>query len=526
MIFDYIVIGGGSAGSIIARRLADAQIGSVLLIEAGPPDEGVPAMMDISRLFELDASTDWGFQAAPTMHSGRQLTYSRARMLGGCGNHNDCAYLVPPEADFDSWRELGADGWSGEDVRPYFQRLQERLTIERRPERHPVSQAFIAAGVELGLSKVDFGKQVEPGIGMLTLNAQGRLRSSSSVAYLHPLASLPPNLTILTDTLVNKIEFTGTVASACLTDRGRMEARREIIVCAGSIQSPQLLLVSGIGDAADLQALDIAVIHDSPGVGKHLIDHYSVPVIFETALPVPAWDITPYEVIAMLTTTPGAQSAQSQVQLGLTAGWANGRFGPEYQASAAKAKSIIALEPNVAISRSHGVLKITSPDIRVAPTIDLNYLSDADHYDEDTLLASLLFCRQLGQTESFKKIISKELLPGPNVVQESELRDYIRNNCQTYYHASGTCRAGAADDANAVLTPDLKVKGVSRLRVCDASMFPAMVSVNINATVMMVGEKAADLIIADARQSALAESGRQAGADDYAPGPSTASQVA
>jgi choline oxidase len=508
MIFDYIVIGGGSAGSIIARRLADANIGSILLIEAGPPDEGVPAMMDISRLFELDSSTDWGFLAEPTKHSGRRLTYSRARMLGGCGNHNDCAYLVPPEADFDSWRKLGAEGWSGMDVRPFFERLKERITIEQRPERHPVSRAFIEAGVELGLRKVDFGKQVEPGIGMLTLNAQGRLRCSSSVAYLHPLTSLPSNLEILTDTLVSRIEFIGGVASACHTNRGRIAALREIIVCAGSIQSPQLLMTSGIGDAADLRELSIDVVHDSPGVGKHLIDHYSVPVIFETASSVPDWDVTPYEAIAMLKATPDAQSAESQVQLGLTAGWVNGRFSDEYQASAVKARSIIALEPNVARSKSSGSVKITSPDIRVAPTIHLNYLSDAGHYDEDILLKSVLFCRQLGQTKSFKQIISKELLPGPDVTQESDLREYIRNNCQTYYHASGTCRVGSADDSNAVLTPDLKVKGVSGLRVCDASMFPAMVSVNINATVMMVGERAADLIIFDARKIALAEAGK------------------
>ena len=260
MIFDYIVVGGGSAGSIIARRLADADIGSVLLIEAGPADEGVPAMMDISRLFELDASTDWGFMAEPTQQSGRQLTYSRARMLGGCGNHNDCAYLVPPLEDFDSWSDLGAKGWSGKDVLPYFERQKERISIEQRPERHPVSRAFIAAGVELGLAKVDFREGVEPGIGMLTLNANGRLRSSSSVAYLHPLTSLPANLQIQTDTLVTRIEFTEGVATACLTDKGRIAARREIIVCAGSIQSPQLLLTSGIGDAAQLRDLGIQVI--------------------------------------------------------------------------------------------------------------------------------------------------------------------------------------------------------------------------------------------------------------------------
>ncbi|MBX8570515.1 GMC family oxidoreductase [Pseudomonas cichorii] len=506
MIFDYIVIGGGSAGSIIARRLADADIGSVLLIEAGPADEGVPAMMDISRLFELDARTDWGFLAEPTKNSGRQLTYSRARMLGGCGNHNDCAYLVPPPADFDSWRDLGAEGWSGNEVMPYFERQKQRINIEQRPEHHPVSLAFLAAGVELGLPKVDFREGVEPGIGMLTLNANGRLRSSSSVAYLHPLKTLPTNLQILTDTLVTRIEFTDGVATACITDTGRIAARREIIVCAGSIQSPQLLLTSGIGDAAQLRDLGIEVIHNSPGVGKNLIDHYSVPVIFETQEPVPEWDVTPYEAIAMLKTVPGTQSAQSQVQLGLTAGWVNGRFGDEYEASAPKPRTIIALEPNVAISRSHGSVSITSADIRVPPRIDLNYLSDAENYDEDVLFESVSFCRRLGQTQSLKNIIKRELSPGPEVVSEIELREFIRKNCQTYYHASGTCRAGSNDDPNAVLTPDLKVKGVSGLRVCDASIFPSMVSVNINATVMMVGEKASDLIIADARNTASSTS--------------------
>jgi len=499
MVFDYIVIGGGSAGSIISRRLAEANIGSVLLIEAGPPDEGVPSMMDISRLFELNSTTDWGFLAKPTEFSDRRLTYSRAKMLGGCGNHNDCAYLVPPEEDFDIWREFGAVGWSGKDVRPYFERLKERLTIERRPETHPFSKAFIKAGEELGLPNIDFGKKVESGIGMLTLNARGRFRSSSSVAYLHPLTSLPANLEILTNTIVTAIEFTGKVASSCATDKGRIVARKEIILCAGSIQSPQLLMTSGIGDAGSLQDLSIPVVHDSPGVGKNLLDHYTVPVVFETIVPVPDWDITPYEAIAMLKTAQDVQLADSQVQFGLTAGWVNGRFSDEYHPSSSKGKSIIALEPNIARSRSKGSVKITSPDIKVAPQIDLNYLSDSERYDENVLLKAVDFCRRLGKTDSFGKIIKKEIFPGPGVTEEKSIREYIRNNCQTYYHASGTCRIGSANDPQAVLTPDLKVKGVERLRVCDASVFPAMVSVNINATVMMVGEKAADLIILDAR---------------------------
>nr|WP_181916735.1 MULTISPECIES: GMC family oxidoreductase [unclassified Paraburkholderia] len=433
-------------GSIIARRLADANIGSVLLIEAGPPDEGIPAMMDISRLFELDSGTDWAFLTKPKKHSGRQITYSRARMRGGCGNHNDCAYLVPPEANFDSWRELGADGWSGKDVRPYFEHLKERVTIEQRPERHLVSRAFIEAGVALGLPKVDFG------IGMLTLNVHGRLRNSSSVAYLHPLTSLPPNLEIQTDTLVGRIKFIGSVASACLTGRGRIAAGREIIVCAGSIQPPQLLLSSGIGDAVDLRELGIDVVHHSPGVGKHPIDHYSVPVIFETAAPVPDRHITPYEAIAMLNTTPGAQSVESQLQLGPTAGWVNGRFGDEYQASTPKRDLLLRssrMSPEAGATGSENYLPRYLRRADNRPQLSFGRRSLRREYSA----RERFVCRRLGQTESFKRIISKELLPGPDIIQESDLREYIRKNCQTYYHAAGTCRAGSANDPNAVASP-------------------------------------------------------------------------
>lgn len=496
--FDYVIVGGGSAGSVIAKRLADADIGTVALIEAGPADENVTAMMDISKLFELDARTDWGFLATPTLGTDRKLTYSRARMLGGCGNHNDCAFLIPPKSDFDSWRDQGATGWSGEEVAPYFERLKNQLSVELRPENHPVSKAFLSAGAEIGLPRVDFSKEVSAGIGMLTLNAKGKLRSSSSVAYLHPLSNLPKNLTILTETLVEKLLFEGTTVVGCSTNVGHIYAQRELILCAGSIQSPQLLLVSGVGDRDDLAALGIRVVHHSPAVGKNLVDHYSVPVIFETAEEVQEWDITPYEAVAMIGDVDSADPLHSQVQLGLTAGWVNGRFSDGYEASAPKARTIIALEPNVARSKSRGSIFIESSDIKDPPRIELNYLSDSEGYDEKVLIESVRLCRKFGETLAFSKIVKRELLPGNKVITEEQLRDYIYENCQTYYHASGTCKIGAKDDPTAPLTPDLKVKGISNLRVCDASIFPAMVSVNINSTVMMAGEKASELIINDA----------------------------
>lgn len=496
MEVDYVVIGGGSAGCIIARRLADANVGTVALIEAGRSDENDPVMLDIFRVYEQTAATDWGFSAATLPGGPASLNYSRAKVLGGCGSHNDCAYVVPPASDFDAWTALGAKGWGPEEAAFYFRRMEERVRIETRPPTHPVTAAFLRAGEELGLANVRFREGVRPGIGMLSLNATGRLRQSTSVAYLHPLADLPDNLVLLTETMVTRLLLEDGAAVGCETTRGIVRARAEVIVAAGSIQSPQLLMVSGIGDAEHLRAHGIASLADLPGVGRNLADHYSAAAVFELREPVPTWDVTPYESIMMLRIDPDAPAPDSLCHFGLCVGSPTGRHG---EGANARPENFVDIAPNVTRPKSRGRVSLASPDMRDAPRIELGYFSDPEGYDLRIMTAALRFARRFIEAPAFRAIALREVAPGPDVVGEDELAAYVRARCETVYHACGTCRMGRADDPGAVLTPDLRVRGIDRLRVCDASAFPTMVTVNINSTVMMLAEKAAELILADAR---------------------------
>lgn len=499
MEFDYIVIGSGSSGAIIARRLADADIGTVGLIEAGKLDENNPSMMDISRLYEQTAETDWGFMASTLDRSPFHLNYSRAKILGGCGNHNDCAYLVPPGSDFDSWERLGASGWGRDGVRPYFHRLEERVQIETRPSTHPISAAFLKAGQELGLDEVAFRQRIGPGVGMLSLNAIGRFRQSSSVVYLHPLRALPHNLHIIPETMATRLIVRDGEAVGCETTRGDIFARAEMIVAAGSIQSPQLLMASGIGEPTQLQDFGIAPVATLPGVGRNLTDHFSASTVIELGQPVPPWEITPYEAVMLLRIDDDAPAPDSLCHFGLKPANANGRHGEASGTDPASGQNRVDIAPNAARPRSRGEIRLASADMRHAPVIRLNYFSDPDGYDLRIVREALRFARRFAGTPTFRRLAAREVSPGPDVVTDDEIAHYIRSTCETVYHASGTCRMGRPDDPACVVTPDLRVRGVGRLRVCDASVFPTMVTVNINSTVMMIAEKASDLIIADAR---------------------------
>ena len=209
---DYLIVGGGSAGAVIARRLGDANIGSVVLLEAGINDESDPALQNLSLLDSQSDHTEWGFLAYPVADRNNRIHYSRAKMLGGCGNHNDCAFLAPPNSDFNRWESLGARGWDASSLRQYFEQIESMVHIERHPPVNPESRRFIEAGIELGLKEVDFRQSISEGVGPFPLNSNGDLRQSSSVAYLHPVSDLPDNLNIYFDTRVTKIIFEGSKA--------------------------------------------------------------------------------------------------------------------------------------------------------------------------------------------------------------------------------------------------------------------------------------------------------------------------
>ncbi|MFN0191652.1 MAG: GMC family oxidoreductase [Aestuariivirga sp.] len=477
---DYLVIGGGSAGCVVARRLAEKTADRIILLEAGRSDEGDQAAMDLFRLDEQTPDYDWGFVASTLSGAAPELTYSRARLLGGCANHNDCAFIRPPDSDFDEWEKRGATGWSAADMAPSFDRILEKVTIENAP-RHPLSQAFINAGLELGVPEIDFRNGAATGVGVFPLNAKGRTRQSSSIAYLHSLATLPKHLEVWTETLCTRIIFEGPKAVGAETSRGIVHASRAVILSCGSIQTPQLLMVSGLGPAAHLKSLGIEVIADLPHLGQHLQDHVSAPIIWETREPVAPWTVCPFEATIMLTLDEGAPAPDILFHFGLRVREKYGEHprlafgGPAVKAS-----------PNVTRARSEGRVALSGSSMHDKPVIDLNYFSDS--YDLPLLLRAMRFTRRIGETAAMRAVCKSEVRPGADVQTDDEWISYIKDVCETVYHPCGTAMIGK------VVTPGLKVMGAENLFIADASVFPTVPTVNINCAVMMVAEKAAELI--------------------------------
>jgi choline oxidase len=486
---DYLVIGGGAAGCILAARLAQRSSTRVILIEAGKSDEGDPLATDLSRLEEQDDSYDWGYRARPVSTSKHEILYNRAKMLGGCANHNDCAFLVPPPSDFDDWVELGAAGWNFAANAPAFARIEKRLNIEPAPVGNRLSRAFIDACLEQGLPEVNLREHSGVGSGWFPLNVKGSLRQSSSIGYLHPLAKLPANLEVRTETLATRLIIEQQRVVGVETDRGPLRANAEVILCAGSINSPQLLMLSGVGPGADLQQLGIPVIADLPGVGRNLLDHVAANIACELHQAAPAWRLTPCESTALIQIDADAPAPDVLYHYVLMLRDKYTDFD-----SFGSIEHGVKISPNVTRPHSRGSLRLASRDIRAAPIIDLNYLSDTEGYDQRILIAGLRYARKLLTTTALSPYIKTEVLPGPDVQTDAEFLSYIRATCETVYHPSGSCKMGAANDVMAVVTPDLRVRGIDGLRIADASVFPSMVTVNICNTVMMIAERAAQFI--------------------------------
>lgn len=486
---DYLIVGGGSAGCILARRLAETGSDQVLLLEAGPSDEGDPVATELARLDEQDDSYDWGYLAQPTAASRHAIRYDRARMLGGCGNHNDCAFLLPPASDFETWVTLGASGWDAAALASAQRRLEQRVNIEASPVGNSIGRAFIDACTACGLPEINYRETINAGTGWFPLNADGPLRQSASIAYLHPLDRLPANLQVLTGTLATALVIEAGRVTGVDTDRGRITVRREVILCAGAINTPQLLMLSGIGPGEELQGAGIPPVVDLPGVGRNLLDHVAGNIACEMPAPPPAWARTPCEAVATIRVDPDAPAPDVLYH-----------FIPTLRDKYSGIDHFDGVEhglkisPNVARPKSRGRLSLSGNSIHDAPKIDLDYFSDPEGYDLRILVAGLRFARRLAAVPCLAQYISREILPGPQADSDAELADYLRDTCETVYHPSGTCRIGKPDDPLAVVTPDLRVRGIDGLRIADAAVFPSMVTVNINNTVMLVAERAAELI--------------------------------
>jgi choline oxidase len=488
---DFVVVGGGTAGAVVARRLADAGA-EVILIEAGPSGERDQRVLTLSRWDELIGSElDWDVTIEPQERGNELIRHSRAKVLGGCSSHNTSIAFEAPDWDLDEWERLGAAGWGPTTVRPYYDKVRERVNIEDPDRENACVDGFLAAASSWGLPRVDFGERnVRRGAGWFKLSKRGTRRDSSATAYLFPLAGLPDTLTLITDLLVTRIVVDDSgAAHAVETNGGTFEARQEVILTAGAFGSPKLLLLSGIGPAEDLHDVGIPALVDRPGVGEHLIDHPEGIVLWEATRPMV--EVSSHWESGLFTTIPGSADFPELMAHFTTQKFDDNTVARGYPT----AEHTFSMHPNVTRARSAGTVRLRNSDPREAPLVDPRYYTDADGYDEHIVLKGIQLARELAQETQLSDWIARELAPGPEITDVEQLSEYARMTGNTVYHPAGTCRMGPATDEMTVVDPECRVVGVSGLRVADASVFPCMTTVNPMLTVMMIGERCADLVL-------------------------------
>ena len=495
-MYDYILVGAGSAGCVLANRLTEDPATSVLLLEAGGTDETVPEIHDPSKAFELaHTAVDWAYttEEEPHLHH-RKMSWPRGKVLGGTSSINYMVYVRGNRHDFDQWQALGNHGWSYADVLPYFKKAENRergasayhgvggpLNVFEPPVINPLTEAFLHAGVELGWSRNDdYNGASQEGFGTFQNTICKGRRHSTAVCYLHPVMSRP-NLTVWTDTLATRVLFDGTraVGVACLKAGSEQQvgAQKEVILSAGAINSPQLLLLSGVGPAEQLQRLGIRVVADLPGVGENLQDHPGVVTYYTTKPSYSAFGGLAESGNAFVKTQPDLPEPDLQLI-----------FGPFFLPPVVgKGYTVIVV---LATPQSRGRLTLRSADPTQHPAICANYLAKPE--EAAKLVTGIQLVRRLNQTKALAPFYQEDAHPSAQIQRAEELVEFVRNHAQAFYHNVGTCKM--RQDALAVVDEQLRVRGTAGLRVVDASIMPTIVNGNTNAATIMIGEKAADLI--------------------------------
>jgi choline dehydrogenase-like flavoprotein len=521
MNYDYIIVGGGPAGCVLANRLSEDASVKVLLLEAGGSDWNPLFHMPAGFAKMTKGVASWGWETVPQKHmKNRVLRYTQAKVIGGGSSINAQIYTRGNAADYDLWaNEDGCTGWDYRSVLPYFKRAEDNqrfndnyhsyggpLGVSMPSAPLPICDAYIRAGQELGLPyNPDFNGREQAGVGFYQLTQRNRRRSSASLAYLASIKGRR-NLTVRINAPVRNIVLEKTRATGVALMSGEvLRASREVILSSGAIGSPKLLLQSGIGPADHLKQTGVAVKHDLPGVGSNLQDHLDLFVISECT-----GDHT-YDGVAKLHRTlgaglqyillrsgpvasslfetggfwyadPEARSPDIQFHLGLGSGI---EAGVEKLKNAGVTLNSAYLHP-----RSRGTVRLASSDPAAAPLIDPNYWSDP--HDLKMSLEGLKIAREILQQDALKPFVMAERLPGPKVLTDDDLFDYACANAKTDHHPVGTCKMGT--DASAVVDLELRVRGLEGLRVCDSSIMPRVPSCNTNAPTIMVGEKGSDII--------------------------------
>ncbi len=522
--FDYVIVGAGTAGCVLASRLSEDPDTTVLVLEAGGQDRSVlfhwPA--GFARMTKGIAS--WGWSTVPQKHmNGRELWYTQAKVIGGGSTINAQVYTRGNRKDYDAWSdEFGCEGWSYREILPYFKRCEHNerfaddyhgsggpIGVSMPRGALPVCDAFIRAAQEYGIPyNPDFNGRVQAGVGFYQLTQRDARRSSAATGYLRP-AERRPNLTVLDETVTTRILVERGRAVGVEAERGgarqSFRARREVLVASGAIGSPRLLLLSGIGAADRLRALGIEVVHDLPGVGENLQDHLDLCAIAECTGPhsydrVQRFDrvvlaglqyrlfrtgpVTSslFETGAFWYADDSARSPDMQFHFGQGSGIEKGIASVEG----------CGITLNSALMRpdSRGTVRLASADPKAAPLIDPNYW--AEPADCERSLRGLEMAREILRQPALRPFVRREALPGDAVATRQELFEYACRVAKVDHHPVGTCRMGT--DETAVVDPTLRVRGLEGLRVCDSAVMPSLISSNTNAAVAMIGEKASDLI--------------------------------
>ncbi len=521
---DFIVVGAGSAGCAVAARLSEDPATRVLLLEAGGKDRNrwIHIPLGFGKTF-ADPSVNWCYETEPDPGAAdRRVFWPRGKVLGGSSSINGMVYIRGQAEDFDHWRQLGNTGWSFDDVLPYFRRSEHQMRGANRfhgtggplcvsdVAQHPICEAFIAATTGLGFPRNDdFNGASQDGAGYHQTTTRNGKRCSTAVGYLRP-AMQRANLNVVTGALTEKILFAGrrAVGVTFRQDGGLCTARaaREVILCGGAVNSPQLLMLSGIGPQEHLAGFGIPVVHHLPGVGQSLQDHYSAPIKLRCKLPITVNDVMLSNVRKLkagleyymfhrgplsMISSPAALFARTRPELASPdVKCSISPFSAERPQDGLHRFSGFTMIAYQLRPESRGEIKLKSPDPFDAPAVHPNYL--AAETDQRTIVAGLKLCRQILATPNMQSFIEAEFQPGPAVESDEELLDYARRRGGTVYHPTSTCRMGS--DPMAVVDAELRVHGVDGLRVADASIMPTVVSGNTNAATIMIGEKAADMV--------------------------------